>query len=276
MTDAASAHPGPLGRLWGLLGYFPATWRAIDQQAATERKARGDAYDSAAPQILVACAALLSAEWYWGDRPFFHELFGAAIEASAALRPYADLLAFSWWSAAKVLGFLLLPMLHIKLLGGSLRDFGMPLGGAVGHGGPTLRWGRLYVGLYLLLLPVLVLASRNPAFRETYPFYRQVGRSTFDLLAWELQYALTFLCVEFFFRGYLLFGLRRALGSHAIFVMTVPYCLLHALKPAAESFGAIVAGIVLGTLALASGSIWFGVLIHVSVAWTMDLLASLR
>jgi len=37
--------------------------------------------------------------------------------------------------------------------------------------------------------------------------------------------------------------------------------------------GSIFAGIVLGTLAMATRSIWCGVLIHVSVAWTMDCLA---
>jgi membrane protease YdiL (CAAX protease family) len=41
----------------------------------------------------------------------------------------------------------------------------------------------------------------------------------------------------------------------------------------AETFGAIIAGIVLGTLALRTKSIWGGVLIHVGVALTMDLLA---
>ena len=70
-----------------------------------------------------------------------------------------------------------------------------------------------------------------------------------------------------------MFGLKRALGSHAIFVMCVPYCMIHFHKPVQEVTGAIFAGIILGTLALRTRSIWCGVLIHVSVAWTMDLLA---
>ena len=37
--------------------------------------------------------------------------------------------------------------------------------------------------------------------------------------------------------------------------------------------GAVVAGLILGTLALRTKSIWAGVLIHISVALTMDLLA---
>lgn len=228
-------------------------------------------------------AALLCAEWYWGDRPYFVEVFGAAIERSPRLSRYSELLGYTWWSGAKLLGFLLIPILHLRLRGERLRDYGLTWGlrappGDAACGAPVAppRLGRLYVALYLLLLPVLIVASRTTAFQDTYPFYRQCQRSVLDLLAWELQYALTFLSVEFFFRGYLLFGLRRALGSHAIFVSMVPYCLLHALKPAAESYGAIFAGVALGVLALRSGSIWFGVLLHVSVAWTMDLLAALQ
>ena len=87
------------------------------------------------------------------------------------------------------------------------------------------------------------------------------------------MYAASFLALEFFFRGFILFSLKRVMGSYAIFVMIVPYCMIHFHKPVAEVVGAIFAGIVLGTLAMATRSIWFGVLIHISVAVSMDLLA---
>jgi len=57
-------------------------------------------------------------------------------------------------------------------------------------------------------------------------------------------------------------------------VMIVPYCMIHFHKPVAEVCGAVFAGIVLGTLAMATRSIWCGVLIHLSVAWSMDALAT--
>jgi membrane protease YdiL (CAAX protease family) len=41
----------------------------------------------------------------------------------------------------------------------------------------------------------------------------------------------------------------------------------------AETFGAIGAGLILGTLAMRTRSIWGGVLIHIGVAMTMDVLA---
>jgi membrane protease YdiL (CAAX protease family) len=70
--------------------------------------------------------------------------------------------------------------------------------------------------------------------------------------------------------------LARYIGSLAIFVMVVPYAMIHLGKPIAECFGSILAGIALGTIALRTGSIWGGVLVHCTVAWSMDLLALLR
>jgi membrane protease YdiL (CAAX protease family) len=55
--------------------------------------------------------------------------------------------------------------------------------------------------------------------------------------------------------------------------MVVPYCMIHFGKPFLEALAAIAAGIVLGTLALKTRSIWCGVLIHVSVAISMDVAA---
>ena len=82
-----------------------------------------------------------------------------------------------------------------------------------------------------------------------------------------------FFGLEFFFRGFILHGLRRALGANAIFVMIVPYCMIHFGKPMPETIGAIGAGLILGTLAMRTRSIWGGVLIHIGVAMTMDVLA---
>jgi len=49
--------------------------------------------------------------------------------------------------------------------------------------------------------------------------------------------------------------------------------MIHFGKPFPETMAAIIAGIVLGTLSLKSRTIWMGVLIHYSVALTMDLSA---
>jgi membrane protease YdiL (CAAX protease family) len=90
---------------------------------------------------------------------------------------------------------------------------------------------------------------------------------------WQILYFVQFICVEFFFRGFLLHGLKQKFGYYSVFIMTIPYCMIHFGKPMPETFSAIIAGIILGTLSLKSNSIWLGVAIHYSVAITMDLAA---
>ena len=104
--------------------------------------------------------------------------------------------------------------------------------------------------------------------------YLAGGAPPAEFLAYyEVLYAAQFLSLEIFFRGFLLQGLRRALGSNAIFAMIVPYCMIHYGKPLPETLGAIGAGLILGTVAMRTKSIWGGVLIHVGVAMTMDVMA---
>jgi len=149
---------------------------------------------------------------------------------------------------------------------GRLRDYGLTTRDISRH-----VW--IYVALFAAILPIVIAASYTRPFQAVYPFYKLAGRSWTDFVAWELMYAASFVALEFFFRGFLLFALERQMGAYAIFVMIVPYCMIHFHKPVAEVIGAIFAGVVLGTLAMATRSIWCGVLIHISVAWTMDCLA---
>jgi membrane protease YdiL (CAAX protease family) len=68
-------------------------------------------------------------------------------------------------------------------------------------------------------------------------------------------------------------GTKRALGVYSIFIAAVPYCMIHFGKPMLETLGAILAGLALGTLSLRTNSIWNGFLIHISIAYSMDLLS---
>jgi membrane protease YdiL (CAAX protease family) len=168
---------------------------------------------------------------------------------------------------ATVVCYLVVPAAWIKLVWrGRLSDYGFRLRGALDH-----AW--IYVAIYSAILPVLVVASTTKSFQSTYPFYKEAGASWADLLAWESMYALQFMSLEFFFRGFMIQGLRARFGAATILVSVIPYCMIHFGKPFAETLGAIFAGLALGVLALLTRSIWLGVAIHVSVAVTMDLLA---
>jgi membrane protease YdiL (CAAX protease family) len=240
--------------------FFRAQWAEIDREAAEERKALGTRYDARPFGVLVLAALILVFQEYYGDRPTFKTVF------DKFPAHWATMGEFIWWTGAKVVGYLIVPAIAMRAVGIRMRDAGLLLKGTGRH-----LW--IYASLFAAILPVIVGASYTSAFQHTYPFYKLAARSWTDLLVWEGLYALSFLALEFFFRGFLLFALRRPLGSNAIFVMCVPYCMIHFHKPVPEVVGAIFAGIILGTLALRTRSIWCGVLIHVSVAWTMDLLA---
>jgi membrane protease YdiL (CAAX protease family) len=212
--------------------------------------------------VLVVCARSLTLQEYLGDRGAYERWFGGRGRDS-----YHDLKAFAWWSGWRVLGYVILPIIAILCMPGQrLRDYHISLRGFVRH-----LW--IYLLMFALILPAVIEASMTASFRHTYPFYRLANRSQLDLWTWEALYAAQFISLEFFFRGFLLQGLRKAMGANAIFVMIVPYCMIHYGKPLPETLGAIGAGVILGTLAMRTRSIWGGVLIHIGVAVTMDVLA---
>jgi uncharacterized protein len=135
----------------------------------------------------------------------------------------------------------------------------------------------LFLLMLAIMLPLVFWASSTEAFQERYPLYKPAHGNLIPVfLWWEMAYLLQFVAVEFFFRGFLLHGLKYRFGFYSIFIMTVPYCLVHIGKPFAETMAAIVAGVILGTLSLKSRSIVMGIIIHYSIAISMDVFALWR
>lgn len=179
------------------------------------------------------------------------------------------LLELTCWALGQAVCYFVLPALVIKLaLRESLADYGLKL-----HGATQFWWA--YAGMYLAMLPLIFWMATTREFQAMYPFYDPPrGEPLWPRFwTWQLLYWLQFLSLEFFFRGYLLHGTRRAIGPYAILVSTIPYCMIHYGKPLPETLGAIVAGVILGTMSYATRSIWFGAALHIAVAVTMDLAA---
>jgi len=244
------------------LGWVLRIWHEIHEENI-DRERRTLDYRPIVVFLLVAVS--LTLQEYFGDRGFFRnlELLPQSVRTGARW----ELWSFAWWAGWRVFGFLVLPTIAVLLMPGErLRDYGWSTAGFTKH-----LW--LYVGLYLAVLPLVILASRTHDFQRIYPFYKLANRSSFDFWAWELMYAAQFVSLEFFFRGFMLFATKSTLGVYSIFAMIVPYCMIHYGKTFAETMGAIVAGTVLGTIALRTRSIWGGIFVHVAVAWTMDGLA---
>ena len=186
--------------------------------------------------------------------------------ASPKDHPYYELYGLLHWVFFCVIGFVVLPCIYLKLCKRRISDMYLGTGELTSH-------LKVYLVLFLLVMAPVVFVSYSPEYQRIYPFYPHAGRSVFDLLAWELAYGLQFFALEFMFRGFMLSGLKKWLGFGAVFVMIIPYCMLHFQKTGSESLGAIIAGILLGGLAMKYRSIWGGVLLHWLVAIAMDLLS---
>ena len=207
----------------------------------------------------------------------FHQVFAALVhgiggpELKQQLQPYYELYGHLWWSLVHLVGFLLIPLCCIKFV---LKD-------EFKH--YHLAWGsthKHWLGYLALLAPILCFIVLVTVFRDDftqhYPFYTKASRSAFDFIAWEMAYIMQFIALEFFFRGFLLGACKRQLGSHAIFIMVLPYLMLHFPKLWLEATGALFFGVFLGILALRSRSIWGGVFVHVGIALSMDVAALLK
>ena len=137
-----------------------------------------------------------------------------------------------------------------------------------------------YVWIYLLgyavMLPLIIWASTFDSFQNTYPLSLSAEQSTQDFALWEISYAIQFMALEFFFRGVMLFTLVRFYGLKALPIMIIPYMMLHFYKPGLECFASIFAGFFLSWAALRTRSIVVGMLIHITVAWTMDGVALMQ
>ncbi|HEY9841059.1 MAG TPA: CPBP family intramembrane glutamic endopeptidase [Candidatus Obscuribacterales bacterium] len=219
------------------------------------------------PQVLIIClsaALILGLQRYFAQYPLIAEWLKPLVPADK-LEMTGSLL----WCGAIVLLYAGLPMLVIKLLlKQKLEDYGWSLAGLRYHWKP-------YAIFYAVMVLPLLLAASTPAFQQMYPFFKYVATGWQYFLIWQLAYALQFVAVEFFFRGFLVFGLYPRLGFYGVFVAMLPYCMIHFFKPFGESLGAIAAGIVLSYLALKNRSIWGGAGLHWGVAVTMDLAAIL-
>jgi membrane protease YdiL (CAAX protease family) len=258
--------------------FFLDSWRQIDAEADAERAAQPEGKYDYRPLIALASGAIcLAIMEYFGHSttfmavidhfdPPFHD--GPPTNFAGTIRngQFLELWEFVWWSAFRVLGYLILPALVVKLVfREKLRDQGLETKGFLEH-----AW--IYVLGYCVVFVCVIFVSRNDeGFQTYYPFYHYAGRSWLDFGCWEVLYAAQFFSLEFFFRGFWLRAMKRQLGSYAIFAMVVPYCMIHFGKPFPETLAAIVAGVFLGTLSMKTRSIWSGFLIHVSVAISMDL-----
>jgi len=243
--------------------FFGRSWRELNREARESGEAGRVGHEVIV--VFVTAGFALTLVEYYGDRGTLSILFPELLGGK-----YNDLVIFGWWSLTRLAAYALVPAVAIVLTPGlRFRDCGLRFGGFFRH-----LW--IYAVLFAIVLPVVAFVSFKQDFNTYYPFYDYASRSVFDFLAWEFFYAVQFVSLEFFFRGFMLHPVRKYMGAYAILAMVIPYCMIHYGKPYLEPNAAIVAGFVLGTLSLRTGSIWCGCLIHITVAVSMDIAALLH
>jgi len=211
--------------------------------------------------ILLLAPLLLTTFKYYGSKAFYlSELADKFVLFNDAART-AELWHFG--SAFLLMG--VLPALVVKLVfRESLADYGVQRGDT----GFSLK-------ALLVLLPVMVALTypnaRAPEFMAEYPFDRGAGNSSAAFISHAGTYLLYYLGWEFFFRGFMQFGLRDALGDwNAILVQTLTSCLIHIGKPAGETYGAIVAGLLWGLIVFRTRSLWAVLVMHWALGVSLD------
>jgi hypothetical protein len=145
---------------------------------------------------------------------------------------------------------------------------------------------RPYFIMFLIMVPIVYIATYLPDFLDYYPTYKRTGGARFasyygfpeilSKLFYELIYLFDFLNTEVFFRGFLVIGLSKLLGKNVILPMAATYVVLHFGKPMGETISSVFGGYILGIIALYSRNIWGGVFIHGGIAFLMEVFAFWR
>ena len=262
---------------------FFATEPLVEAERERKDHLRSDkpaGFDWKVAGVLVLVAVVLTLQEYLlrpleyaGFLRLVEGSFSGLINAETWMSPENHSFGFLlYWACGQTLLYVVPPFLFIRFVcKESLSDYGVKLKGVF-----SLWW--MYVVMLAVMLPVVVVVSRSEGFQATYPFFEPFPNEPLwpRFWIWEGAYFLQFVGLEFFFRGFLLHGIRRRFGAYAIFVMMVPYCMIHFGKPMTETFAAIAAGIILGFMSLKTRSIWMGAALHVSVALAMDTCALCR
>lgn len=140
-----------------------------------------------------------------------------------------------------------------------------------------------YWQILMVVAPLVIIASFEAGFKNYYPVYKRYeitdANNPTDIptlafaLGFELAYGMDFFNVEFLFRGMMVIGVSQLIGKEAILPMVASYCFLHFGKPVGECISSIFGGYILGVVAFYTRNVWGGVIVHVGLAWMMEIMA---
>jgi len=216
--------------------------------------------------VFISIAVLQTISYYYTSRRFFRlNLFQYFLKNEDVF-----LIEYIYWFLGDFISYFIIPALIIKILfKESLKDYGISLG--------DYKTGIKITGIFLLIMiPLIWIVSTLPEFNQTYPHLPSAKNSWRIFFLFETGMLIYMFSWEFVWRGFMLFGLKEKFGYYAVLVQMIPFLILHNGKPAPETFGAIIAGIALGILALRTNSILYCLITHMSVMFSIDLISVLR
>jgi len=142
---------------------------------------------------------------------------------------------------------------------------------------------KVYFLLLLIVSPLIIGASFTPDFLKAYPRYRPwfvgnaFGLSKISMTGiFDMFYALDFVMVELMFRGAFVIGMIAIMGKEAILPMVSTYAFIHFGKPMGEAISAVFGGFILGVIAYRTKHIWGGCIIHIGIAFLMEIMGFIQ
>ncbi|MFT7230100.1 MAG: hypothetical protein ACI9GO_000563 [Bacteroidia bacterium] len=137
---------------------------------------------------------------------------------------------------------------------------------------------RPYFIMLLIMVPLIAAASTQADFLSSYPRVQKMLSLDFTnsehwkhFALYEVLYGLDFFSIEFFFRGFLILAFVGIVGPKAILPMAYMYVVIHWNKPMGELISSFFGGTLLGIVAYYSRSIVGGIIVHVGIAWMMEI-----
>ncbi|GMU96706.1 CPBP family intramembrane glutamic endopeptidase [Ignavibacterium album] len=216
--------------------------------------------------IFLAIGILQTFSWYFTSRSFFREnLFDFFLHTKD---PY--LIEYLYWFVGDFFTFVLPTLLIIKLFFKErIADYGFNPG--------NWKLGISFSIVFLLIMiPVIWFISASDVFIQKYPHLSSARESWKIFFVYELGMLIYMIGWEYFWRGFMLFGLEEKFGFYSIFIQMIPFVILHNGKPFIETLGAIPGGIALGWLALRTRSFYYCVVVHIGVMYSIDLISVIR
>ena len=212
--------------------------------------------------MLIAAPLLLSIYYYFGYASFLKQKFAYFNEAQ-----YGDVYAYMTQFAVFFVLMFIIPALYLKFkMKADFGDYGLGLG--------KVKAGLKLIAVCVpIILVVLYFGTDAVDVRTEYPLAKSLHTHREMIIWYHLAYVfLYYTAWEFFFRGFLLYGLKDRFGVfYSILIQSILSCLIHLGKPASETIGALFIGILFGIFAYRTRSIWYVFILHIIMGLSTDL-----